>query len=329
MARTVAITGIGGFIGLRLAEIARDEGHVVRGLELSREGVRRAEAARHFVIEGDITDAAAAARLCDGADVVIHTAAVVEEDGAMARFRRINVGGTRTVASAARAAGARRFVHLSSVMVYGFDYPRDVTEDGPLRGEGNAYCETKIESERAALDLHLYGGSRMEVVVVRPGDVYGAGSVPWIVRPMALMKRGLFVVPRSGGVINHVFIDNLVDGVLRAAEMPVGGEVFNITDGVATPCREFFRHHADMLNVAPPRALPLPILRGLTRLSARAYRSMGATPPFLPAAVDYLTRPHAYSIEKARRLLAYEPRVDLAEGMARVAAWHDLTRVAV
>ncbi len=319
MARTIAITGVGGFIGLRVAERAREEGHVVRGLELSDEGVRRAEASRIFVVRGDVTDPSAAARVCDGADVVIHTAAVVEEDGAMAHFRRVNVGGTRAVAEAARAAGARRFIHLSSVMVYGFHYTDGIAEDGPLHGEGNAYCETKIESERAAMDLHA--PSRFDVVIIRPGDVYGPGSVPWVLRPLDLMRRGMFMVPSGGGVINHVFVDNLVDALLRATERPVGGEAFNVTDGVATPCREFFRYHAAMLGKGPPREVPLPLLRGFTRLLARGYRLAGRTPPVLPAGALYLTRPGAYSIAKARALLDFEPRIDLEEGMARVAAW--------
>jgi nucleoside-diphosphate-sugar epimerase len=319
MGRTVAITGVGGFIGLRIASLARDAGHVVRGLELSEAASRRAEAARIFVLRGDVTDPQAVARLCEGADVVIHTAAVVEEDGAMDHFRRVNVGGTRAVAEAARAAGVRRFVQLSSVMVYGFRFPRDVAEDGPLRGEGNPYCETKIESERAAMELHRSGG--MEVVVVRPGDVYGPGSIPWIVRPMELMRRHLFMLPSGAGVINHVFIDNLVDAVLLAAERPVGGEVFNVTDGIATPCARFFRYHTDILGKRPPRAMPTTLLRGFGRVVGRAYRTVGKRPPMLPAAVDYLMRPHAYAIGKARAMLGYAPRVPLDEGMDQVRAW--------
>ena len=83
---------------------------------------------------------------------------MVGEGGDIAHYRRINVGGTHCALEAARAAGARRLVHLSSVMVYGFQFPRLVDETGPMRGEGNAYCQTKIESDRLALNLHGEGG---------------------------------------------------------------------------------------------------------------------------------------------------------------------------
>ena len=107
------------------------------------------------------------------------------------------------VTRAAREAGVRRFVHISSVMVYGFRYPPDVTEDGLLAGEGNPYCETKIESERVARSFQEPG--TLDVVALRLGDVYGPGSVPWVVRPLELMRRRLFILPSGGrGVLNPV-----------------------------------------------------------------------------------------------------------------------------
>src|ERR1022692_3572937 len=77
----LAVTGVGGFIGRRVAERARERGMRVRGLEQSEEGARKARLAEVDVIVGDVCDPAAAGAACKGADVVIHTAAVVREDG--------------------------------------------------------------------------------------------------------------------------------------------------------------------------------------------------------------------------------------------------------
>jgi len=167
MAR-VAITGVAGFVGSHVAEAALSRGFFVRGLDV----IDRAPAGVERVV-GDVGDAAAAARLCSGADFVVHAAAIVGEGGRKELFWRINVEGTRVVARAAREAGVRRFVHISSVMVYGFRYPPGVTEDGPLAGEGNPYCETKIESERVARAFREPGN--LDVVALRLGDVYGPG----------------------------------------------------------------------------------------------------------------------------------------------------------
>src|SRR5262249_55924364 len=157
-------------------------GWQVRGIDNSAAAATRAERVGAWVQTGDVTAEGSARRLCGGAEVIVHTAAIVGEGGEggdWARYRRVNVEGTRTMARAARAAGVGRFVHLSSVMVYGFTYPDGVDEDGPLRGENNPYCQTKIESEAALRELLPSG-----VTIVRPGDVYGPGSIPWVVRPL-------------------------------------------------------------------------------------------------------------------------------------------------
>ncbi len=318
--KTLAITGAGGFIGLRMITRARALGMKVRGLELSPAAAARARGAGAEVALGDICDPAAARRLCGGAEIVFHTAAIVGEGGDWALYRRVNVEGSRTVATAARDAGARRFVHLSSVMVYGFHFPPDVAEDGPLAGEDNAYCQTKIESETAVLALHA--PERFGVTVIRPGDVYGPGSIPWVVRPLQLIKRHLFVLPDGGtGLINHVHVDNLLDGVLLALERDAVGRAFNVSDGVGTTCREYFGALARMLGRRGVRTLPSALLRPTFRLAERAARRLGREPLASASAIDFLLRPHAYSIARARRELGYAPRVTLAEGLRETEAW--------
>jgi nucleoside-diphosphate-sugar epimerase len=317
--KVLAVTGVGGFIGAALAASAKARGMRVRGLDQSPAASRRPELAGVDVVVGDICDPAAAAAVCAGADVVVHTAAVVKEHGPRELFQRVNVDGSRIVAGAAKAAGVRRLVHFSSVMVYGFTYPDGVEEDGPLRGEGNAYCETKIEGELAARAFHDAG--RFDVTVIRPGDVYGAGSVPWVVRPFDLLRAGLFVVPSGGrGLINHVYVDNLLEAVFAAVERDANG-VFTVTDGVGTPCVDYFAPIARAAGRKGIRTAPAAILRPLFAGIEAASALLGREPPARRSAVDYLMRPYPYSIVKARRELGYEPGVDLAEGMRRVSEW--------
>lgn len=316
----MAITGSGGFIGLRMAERARERGMRVRGLELGAEAARRAEALGFETIVGDVNDTDAVRRLCAGANVVFHTAAIVDEGGEWAKFRKVNVEGTRHVASVARDAGVSRFVHLSSVMVYGFDFPRFVSEEGPLRGEGNPYCQTKIESEEALRSVHQRGG--FEVIVIRPGDVYGPGSVPWVVRPAELMKRGLFMLIDGGrGIMNHVHVDNLIDGIFAALDRDVTGEAFNLTDGAETSFREYFTRLGALVGRKRFLSLPKPVAMAAFAVMARGARALGKKPLAEPSAVPFVTRPNPYSIEKARSWLGYQPKVTLDDGMRELAAW--------
>jgi nucleoside-diphosphate-sugar epimerase len=316
---TLAVTGIGGFIGQRVAESARDRGMRVRGLDQSKDAADKARGAGFEVLVGDVCDAGAASALCAGADVVIHTAAVVREDGPRELYDRVNVGGSERVARSARAAGVRRFVHLSSVMVYGYTYPRLVTEDGPLRGEGNPYCETKIESEKVVRAQHEAG--KFEVTVIRPGDVYGAGSGPWVVRPFDLMKAGLFILPSGGkGIVNHVYVDNLVDAIFLAIERDAS-DVYTVTDGIGATCLDYFRPIAEAAGRPRIRTAPAGLLRATFTAVQAAATLVGREAPAAPSAIDYLMRPHAYSNAKARRDLGFVPAVDFSEGMRRVAGW--------
>jgi nucleoside-diphosphate-sugar epimerase len=202
-------------------------------------------------------------------------------------------------------------------MVYGFDYPKLVDELGPRRGEGNAYCQTKIESEDAVLPLNE--ASRFGVIVIRPGDVYGAGSVPWVTRPIAMMRRGLFRLPIGGrGIINHVYVDNLIDAIFLAVRKRAFGRAFNVTDGRATTNAEYFGKLAELAGLSPPRSAPAKLLEGIGAMTAFARRLGFTDQPLSADSVRYLMRPYAYSIERARRELGYEPAVDLDQGLERI-----------
>ncbi len=312
---TIAITGIGGFIGRRMAERAQALGWSVRGLDLAEAALAPLLAQGVDARQGDVTDAQALDALFAGVDLVFHAAAVVAEDGPAALYERVNNQGTRAVCEAARRAGVRRLIHLSSIMVYGFDYPSEVTEDGPFNVAGNLYNETKLSSERIALQYNVPERG-LGVIVIRPGDVYGAGSVPWVLRPLQMMQRHQFVLPMMGrGLINHVHVDNLIDGILLAHAQDRCGEVFNITDDQATSCREFFAFHLRMLGRSWVPVLPSALVLALVGLMDVVLPRLGQPSPARPAAIRFLMRRHKVSCARAREVLGYAPAISLQQGM--------------
>lgn len=312
---TLATTGVGGFIGLQLARRALARGLRVQGLELSEAGAARARHSGVDVYVGSVSDPIAVRNALVGADFVVHTAAVVEEDGPRDLYEQVNVLGTRHVARFASELGAQKLVHISSVMVYGFDFPDGVGEDGPFTRDQNPYNATKLASEREAMAYHRVRG--LQVSVLRPGDVYGPASRPWVTRPLELLARGDFVLPARGrGLMNPVHVDNLVDAIFLALERDVPGEAFNITDGCPLEAREYFGTLARMIGIQRVPTAPTWLLRLLLRHG----RFLSKTPLPSPAALGFLARRGSYDISKARRVLGYEPKVSLAEGMAEVAA---------
>ncbi|KAB8320683.1 NAD-dependent epimerase/dehydratase family protein [Tolypothrix campylonemoides VB511288] len=318
--KTLLITGIGGFIGSRTAELAIAKGIKVCGLQDASDKNKKAQNMGAKVVYGNVTDPAAAQKACQGVDIVLHTVEIAKEGGSIDQFREINVNGTINMAQAAKNAGVKTFVHISSVLVYGFNYPDRVTEDGPLCGEKNAYCQTKIEAEKALLELN--DPANFGIIILRPGDVYGPGSIPWIVRPLLMMRQRLFAYANEGrGVINHTYIDNLIDAIFLAIEKETYGEIFNVTDGQETTWKDYFTRLADMAGLPAPFSLPKDELKLFLQLRYQGQKLFRKQADILPEAVDFMTRPYAYSITKAQKLLSYQPTVDLEEGMRRTQEW--------
>lgn len=302
---TVAVTGAG-FIGTAICRRLVAEGHDVIGIDVDPHAAARvAETGAQFR-RADTSDRGAVRGALAGAELVVHTAALLPGSGGMADFVRVNVGGTENVCVAARDAGVGRVVHLSSVAAWGYDFKTDITEDEPLASRSsNPYIATKASSELVA---RRYGAT-----VVKPGDVYGPESQPWAVLPFELIKAGRFAVPMGGrGIVTPVYVDDLVDCVYRALTLPAGDRgVFTAWDGSPVTAKDFFSHYARMLGKRGVRTVPAPVLRPVMRL----------TPGVDPDDVTFLMRRAAYPNARARELLGWRPRVTLDEGMRRTERW--------
>jgi nucleoside-diphosphate-sugar epimerase len=311
----VFVTGASGFIGRALAERFAAAGAEVVGVDL-------AAAPERGVVAGDVTTPGGWQEAVAGADVVVHTAAIVSNAYDLETSWRVNVLGTRNALDAAARAGVGRFVHISSVRAFSdLGFPDGVDESHPVRPDGNPYVDTKIASEQVVLQAHA--GGEVECAVVRPGDVYGPGSRPWTLLPLEIIRSNRFLLPAMGrGAFSPVYVDDLVDGLALAAEHPdAGGQVITIGGSGPVQAREFFGHYFRMLGKRGPLCLPTPLAVGLARIAGAAERARGQRTEINAASMRYLARPGGYSIAKARRLLGYAPAVDLAEGMRRTEAW--------
>ncbi|MFO0099911.1 MAG: NAD-dependent epimerase/dehydratase family protein [Aphanizomenon sp.] len=324
--KTLLITGIEEFIGLRAAELAIAQGMKVRGIQSSQIKDQTAQKLGVEILVGNITDPAICSKACQGVDIVLHNAQIAEEAGDIKHFREINVSGTMNICKAAKQAGVKTFVHLSSALVYGFDYPEKVTESGVLSGENNAYCQTKIEAEIEVLKLN--NDPEFGVIVIRAGDVYGPGSLPWIVRPIQMMRQKLFAYANEGkGVMNHLYVDNLIDAIFLAIDKSAYGEVFNITDGQETSWKDYFIHLASLEGLPAPMSLPKEEMKLFLKVRLQGQKLFRKKADILPESVDFMSRPYAYSIAKAESILNYQAKINLAEGMRRTHEWLQKTDI--
>lgn len=324
--QTILITGTDEFIGSRAAELAIAQGMKVRGLQTTSVKDKNLQNLGVEVIVGSINDPKVAEQACQGVDIILHTTQLAEEAGEIKHFRKINVNGSLNIANTAKAAGVKTFVHLSSVLVYGFNYANHMTETGSLSSDNNPYCQTKIEAETEVLKLN--SPPDFGVIIIRAGDVYGPGSIPWIVRPVLMMRQKLFAYANDGqGVMNHLYVDNLIDAIFLAIEKEAYGEIFNITDGEETSWKDYFIHLAAMEGLPAPMSLPKEEMKLFLRVRHQGQKLFRKKADILPESVDFMSRPYPYSIAKAKNLLHYKPKIDLAEGMKRTHQWLQKTDI--
>ena len=269
---------------------------------------------------GDLGDADSLVRAAEGVEAVVHCAGVVSDSLPADEIRRVNVDGTRRVLDAARTAGARRVVHLSSLAVLGARHHRGTDETAPY-APSDAYGAAKIESERVALAA---GGT--ETVALRPGFVYGPGDNQFFPRLLDALAAGTFAYVGDGSkLLNVVDVDDVAAAALLALDAPAAaGQAYNLTDGTETSLRDFVEAVADAAGYPrPTRSIPVPVafaaayaLEGI----ARVRRSRDA-PRLNRGRLKFLHYEQHFSIEKARRELGWEPRTAYGEGVPRTVEW--------
>ncbi len=326
--KTIFLTGATGLVGSHVAEEARRRGHAVRALVRSSSDTTFLDTLGVEKVPGDLEDAEALRRGVAGADWVINSAAKVGDWGPLEEFRRLNVGALRLLLDAAGEAKVERFVHVSSLGVYEGRDHHGTDETVPTAAQAlDGYTRSKVEAEALALSYVKDRG--LPLTVVRPGFIYGERDRTVLPKLLASLRSGVFRYFGSGEqALNCIYAKNLVHAIFLAAESPRSvGEVFNVTDGRRVSKREFVGKVAELAGIRPPsRTIPLWLARvAATLMERRAIRKGSATPPLVnKARYKFLGLNLDFSIEKARRLLGYEPPYTTEQGLQAAVA--DLSR---
>jgi nucleoside-diphosphate-sugar epimerase len=308
------VTGGSGFLGRALVAALGARGHEVRVLR------RRPGASGELAADLSREDPPAAALA--GVRTVFHLAALTHAEaraGSESDYEALNVEGTRRVLDAALAAGARRFVFVSSVKAMGEGGPQRIEEDAEPRPT-TAYGRSKLAAER----LVLAAADRLHATVLRLPMVYGPEQKDGnLARLLAAMARGLFPPPpRTANRRSMVHRDTVVEALLLAAADPrAAGRTYVVTDGAPYGTRELYDWAREAIGRRPSAlATPAALLRVAARAGDLAGRLLGRAVPFDSEAFEKLFGSAWYADDRIRRELGFRAERNLRVAMPALLA---------
>lgn len=318
------VTGGGGFLGLYIVEQLLADGFRVRSF--SRHSY---EALKQLDVEhmaGDLRDAAAVRRACEGVDVVFHSAAVPGIWGSRKMFFGINTTGTENVLSACRTHAVPKLVYTSSPsVVFGSEDHVRAGETLPYPGSWLAH----YPASKAAAEQNVLAASddSLATCALRPHLIWGPRDTQLVPRLIRRAKSGrLRIIGDGSNEISMAYVENVAAAHLQAAkalapDSPVAGQAYFINEPEPVGCW-------DWINTLLARAGLPPVQKSIS--SKAAYRIGGmleflytmlrltSEPPMTRFLASQLSRSHSYDIAKAQRDFGYRPIVTVEEGLARL-----------
>lgn len=295
---TLAVTGATGFVGQAVVDHALAQGRRIRAL------ARRPQAARESVVwvAGDLSDGAALAALCAGADAVLHIAGAVNVPTREA-FAAANIAGTQAVVDAAAAAGVRRFVHVSSLAA--------------REPELSNYGWSKAGAE------DVVRASALDWTIVRPPAIYGPHDADML-ELFRMARRGFMLLPPAGR-LSLVHVEDLARLLVTLAAGHDGtSQLYEVDDGTAGGMTH--RDLADAIGTAVGRTRLATVSapRWLLHAAARGDRLVrGPKARLTPDRASYMAHPD-WTVDPALRpaQAVWQPEIAAADGLAATARWY-------
>jgi nucleoside-diphosphate-sugar epimerase len=321
----VLLTGGNGFVGHHVVQALLDRGDRVRVLALPGEDVSWLEERAVVVHRGDVCRRETLTAPMDGADAVLHLAAMMHVWRPLQDYLAVNLTGTEHVCRTALDAGIRRLVHMSSSSVYGMAWDGPVDERFPLAPFDDPYPVSKAAGDRFVQRMIAEEG--LPAAIIRPDQIFGPGDRLHFGETVDRLRAGrAIIVGRGENRLPLVYVSDLVQGMLLALDHERAvGQAYNITNDAPLTQQEFLRAIAHETGAKPPR-LHVPYRALYAAAGAAEWvttaRRTSHRPPITRLGVAFTGSDVCYSIDKARSELAYAPRVTLRDGVRLTAAWY-------
>jgi len=302
------VTGAAGFIGNSLVKRLITEGYEVRALIHKTKPKNYNKKAEY--VNGNIKEFENIKNFLKDVDFVFHCAAIVKDYGPPDIFYKVNFEGTKNIADACEEFDVKKFIFLSHIRYESEEHT-------------GYYSKTKYMAEEYL--LKKYKKSKFPVVIIRPGNVYGPGATTWVLRILrSIQKNRISLIEHGNGIFLHTYIDNLLEALMAVIKIPgLSGETIDITDGDnSTTWNEYLNLIAKMAgksniekNMSKKTALHI------SKIMMFLNKVFKIKPWITPMATHVLTNQNKVSIEKAKSLLDYEPKINFQDGIKQVEKW--------
>lgn len=320
----VLITGISGLIGNHLAALVLERStFAIRGQYFSARNKDMFAGMPIEMVQADICNPQELKGICDGCQVVVHSAARVIDHGTKKDFYLAHVDATHFMLEEAAKSKVQHFIYISS---FGPATYLDRTnglpdETVPLKMSGVHYDDAKIVAENmvktfcAEHDMHF--------TIIRPGAVIGPDSV-WVREPLLRMHKAPGVALINGGVADACLIDarNMADGIYRTMTNEVAhGQTYFFVDDYGVNWKTFINDVLGIVGKETTLSFPKAIILPIAQLLNFILTPLGKKPPFSPKAIMALGSDRRVSTEKAKRELGWKTIYSYKESMDNITRW--------
>jgi dihydroflavonol-4-reductase len=318
------ITGATGFIGPYLVRKLISEGHTCRCFVRSIGKGKSLLGPDIELVKGDITKEHTLRGVAKGMDGVYHLATLGHMhnfDTPQNEFENVNVHGTINIMKEALRAGIKKVVHCSSTAAMGIT--KNVPADEKCEcNPHHSYGISKLHGENKVLDLFRKRG--LPAVIIRFSMVYGPGVRHDIIKLARLAKKR--IIPKIGSrpkLTPLIHVDDAVEGLLLAMEKGKAGEAYLITNAQSEPFDRVVKIIKDAEGI-PDISLYVPEWAALSAASMIECMSVffGRTPIITRKNIESTIADRVFSIDKARKDLGFEPRIDPEEGLKETVQWY-------
>jgi nucleoside-diphosphate-sugar epimerase len=317
----VLLTGGTGFIGSRLLQALLDRGHQINlVVNRTQPSVPEGPAVKYH--RCDLTDPVNFRSAGFKADAAVNVAGQLRVPGiADEHYWKVHYEATKHVLEECTRFKLKRLVQVSTTGVYGVTGRAPVGEDGPI-SPSDIYERTKWEGERYAREYCSDG--KIDLVVARPGLVYGPGDRHLLGLYKAI-RWGVFRIIGDGeNFVHPIFIDDLTAGLVSCLESPAAaGGTFNLVNESPVSFSALCGEIAGAVGKNLPR-MRIPI--GVAKMAAAGFEGVRAVTrmemPLSRDRVEFMTSNRAYDASRARTVLGFRAPTSLTEGIRRTVAWY-------